>query len=77
MFATTREDLGHLTEIATRDWNSGDTAYVWVNRAHVIYQYDESLSNPYHLVDGEVLMHHPNHGLFIADSIDLDFEGEN
>lgn len=77
MFASTREDLGHLAEIATRDWNSGNTTYAYVSCANVIYQYDESLSNPYHLVDGEVLLHRPNHGLFIADSIDLDFEGEN
>jgi hypothetical protein len=41
--------------------------------AEVVYQYDSALGNPYWLVEGEVLAHHPTLGLFVADSIDLEF----
>jgi hypothetical protein len=54
-------------------WCSGDTVFERVVNASVIYQYDPFLANPYWLVEGEVLAHHPNIGLFIADSIDLEF----
>lgn len=75
MRATIRHDLDHDIEVAITYWHNGNTDYARVENAEVIYQYDENLSNPYGLVDGQILMHHPNWGLFIADSIDFDFEG--
>jgi hypothetical protein len=71
--ASVRSDLGYYTQIPIRVWSSGDTVFERVINAEVVYQYDPALSNPYWLVEGEVLAHHPNTGLFVADSIDLEF----
>ena len=68
-----RSDLGYYAEIPVRLWSSGDTVFERVMNAEIVYQYDSSLGNPYWLVEGEVLAHHPNTGLFVADSIDLEF----
>lgn len=73
MRASVRYDLGYGAEIPIRLWNSGNTVSECVMNAEVVYQYDPALGNPYWLVEGEVLAHHPNTGLFVADSIDLEF----
>jgi hypothetical protein len=73
MIATTRADLGAHTMISVRLWHNGNTVFERVENADVVYQYDPVLGNPYWLSEGQVLAHHPNVGLFIADSIDLEF----
>ena len=73
MRASVRSDLGYGTEIRVRLWHNGDTLFANVMNADVVYQYDSALANNYWLVDGEVLAHNPMLGLFVADSIDLEF----
>ena len=73
MRASVRSDLGYGTEIPVRLWHNGNTLFASVMNADVVYQYDPALSNGYWLVDGEVLAHNPTLGLFVADSIDLEF----
>ena len=73
MIVTTRSDLGYDAMIRIRLWHNGDTVFNRVTNAELVYQYDPALGNPYWLVDGEVLAHHPMLGLFVADSIDLEF----
>ena len=73
MIVTTRSDLGYDAMIRIRLWHNGDTVFNRVTNAELVYQYDPALGNPYRLVEGEVLAHHPMLGLFVADSIDLEF----
>lgn len=73
MRANVRADLGYYAEVPITYWHNGNTEYARVHNAEVVYQYDECFSNPYGLIDGQVLMHHPNWGLFIADTIDFDW----